>query len=204
MEAQKEELDAKISELRAWPTGGPTERAAAAEPVTPKRRRMSAAARKRIGDAQRKRWAASKKAAEPSVPEVAPKSKRKLSAAGRKAIIAATKKRWEAVRAAKAQQEKVTTKKPAKTTAKKAPVKKAPVKKVGREENDSGYCTERDGNRRSVSESAGRSRQRPNSLNHRTPLPSASAGRRLMGAHLAQAGNVDAPSVHRKMLLHHC
>ena len=67
---------------------------------------MSAAARKRIGDAQRKRWAASKKAAEPPVPEAAPKPKRKLSAAGRKAIIAATKKRWEAVRAAKAQQEK--------------------------------------------------------------------------------------------------
>jgi hypothetical protein len=30
-------------------------------PVVPKKRKMSAAARKRIGDAQRKRWAAKKK-----------------------------------------------------------------------------------------------------------------------------------------------
>ena len=96
MEAQKEKLDAKIAELRGWLTGGPTEPTAAAEPATPKRRRMSAAARKRIGDAQRKRWAASKKATEPPAPAAAPKPKRKLSAAGRKAIIAATKKRWEA------------------------------------------------------------------------------------------------------------
>ena len=131
MEAQKEKLDAKIAELRAWLTGGPTEPTAAPEPATPKKRRkMSAAARKRIGDAQRKRWAASKKAAEPSVPEAAPKPKRKLSAAGRKAIIAATKKRWEAVRVAKAQQEKAVAKKPAKRrVAKRAPVKKAAAKK---------------------------------------------------------------------------
>ena len=104
MEAQKEKLDAKIAELRTWLTGGPSEPVAAAEPATPKRRKMSAAARKRIGDAQRKRWAASKKAAEPPVPEAAPKNKRKLSRAGRAAIVAATKKRWDAVRAAKAQQ----------------------------------------------------------------------------------------------------
>ena len=99
---QRRQIDTKIAELRAWLTGGPSEPAAAEEPATAKKRRkMSAAARKRIGDAQRKRWAASKKAAEPSVPEAAPKPKRELSAAGRKAIIAATKKRWDAVRAAK-------------------------------------------------------------------------------------------------------
>ena len=33
-----------------------------APPVTPKKRKMSAAARKRIGDAQRKRWAKQKAA----------------------------------------------------------------------------------------------------------------------------------------------
>ncbi len=103
MEAQKEKLDAKIAELRSLLTGGPTEPAAAEEPATPKRRKMSAAARKRIGDAQRKRWAASKKAAERPAPEVASKLKRKLTAAGRKAISEASKKRWAAVRAAKAQ-----------------------------------------------------------------------------------------------------
>jgi hypothetical protein len=60
---------------------------------------MSAAGRKAIAEAQRKRWAASKKAAEGPAPEVASKPKRKLSAAGRKAIIAATKKRWALKRA---------------------------------------------------------------------------------------------------------
>jgi hypothetical protein len=62
---------------------------------------MSAAARKRIADAQRKRWAESKKAIEPSAAEAAPKPKRKLSAAGRAAIVAATKKRWATAKAAK-------------------------------------------------------------------------------------------------------
>ena len=38
MEAQKEKLDAKIAELRAWLTGGPTEHAAAPEPAPRKRR----------------------------------------------------------------------------------------------------------------------------------------------------------------------
>src|ERR1035437_8036761 len=82
-EQQKLRIDAQIAELRAMLTGTPT------EPATPaaskgKRRKMSAAARKRIGDAQRKRWAASKKQSSPVVPE-APKPKRKLSAAGKKA-----------------------------------------------------------------------------------------------------------------------
>jgi hypothetical protein len=67
---------------------------------------MSAAARARIGEAQRKRWAASKKASEPVL-----KPKRRLSATGRKAIIAATKKRWALKRAETA---KTTATKPAK------------------------------------------------------------------------------------------
>ena len=99
-EQQKLRIDAQIAELRAMLTGPPTEPATPAAPKG-KRREMSAAARKRIGDAQRKRWAASKQAAEPSVQEAAPKKKRKLSRAGRAAIVAATKKRWDAVRAAK-------------------------------------------------------------------------------------------------------
>src|ERR1019366_9104533 len=124
-EQQKLRIDAQIAELRQMLTGAPM------EPATPevpkgKRRKMSAAARKRIGDAQRKRWAESKKESEPSSP-VAPdaaKPKRKLSAACKAAIVAALKKRWAAKRAAakkaaKAQQPVV---------AKKAAVKKAPVK----------------------------------------------------------------------------
>ena len=100
-EQQKLRIDAQIAELRQMLTGAPM------EPATPevpkgKRRKMSAAARKRIGDAQRKRWAESKKESEPSSP-VAPdaaKPKRKLSAAGKAAIVAALKKRWAAKRAA--------------------------------------------------------------------------------------------------------
>src|SRR5580693_5355694 len=96
-EAQKIRIDTHIAELRALLTGGPAETGATPEPPKQSRRKMSAAARKRIGDAQRKRWAESKKAIEPSVPEVAPQPKRKLSEAGRAAIVAATKKRWAAI-----------------------------------------------------------------------------------------------------------
>jgi hypothetical protein len=131
MEVQKEKLDAKIAELRSLLTGGPAVTAATPEPPKRKRRKMSVAGRKAIAEAQRKRWAASRKAPEPSAPKGAPKPKRKLSAAGRRAISAATKKRWEAVRAAKAQQEKAAAKKPAKkAAAKKAAVKKSAAKKT--------------------------------------------------------------------------
>src|ERR1019366_10078608 len=124
MEAQKEKLDTKIAELRAWLTGGSTEPAAAAEPATPKRRKLSAAARKRIGDAQRKRWAESKGASQPAAASNAPKRKRKLSAAGRRAISAATKKRWAAFHAAKAVAKPAVAKK---RTARKAAAKKSAV-----------------------------------------------------------------------------
>ena len=97
-EQQKRRIDVQIAELRAMLTGTPTE-AAAPEVPKGKRRKMSAAARKRIGDAQRKRWAESKKTSSPVAPE-APKPKRKLSAAGKKAIVEATKKRWAAFHAA--------------------------------------------------------------------------------------------------------
>src|SRR5450759_2075348 len=100
-EQQKLRIDAQIAELRQMLTGTPT--ATAATPEGPKgRRRMSAAARKRIGDAQRKRWAEAKKEAGPSslVAPEAPKPKRKLSAAGKAAIVAALKKRWAAFHAA--------------------------------------------------------------------------------------------------------
>src|SRR5450759_4299526 len=100
-EQQKLRIDAQIAELRQMLTGTPT--ATAATPEVPKgKRRMSAAARKRIGDAQRKRWAESKKESGPSslVAPEAPKPKRKLSAAGKAAIVAALKKRWAAFHAA--------------------------------------------------------------------------------------------------------
>jgi len=58
-----------------------------------KRRKMSAAARAKIGAAQRARWAKQK---------AKPAKKRTMSAAARKAIGAAQKARWAKVRAEKA------------------------------------------------------------------------------------------------------
>jgi hypothetical protein len=100
-ESQKRRIDGQIAELRSLLTGGPAETAATPELARPKRRKMSAAARRHIGDAQRARWAASKKAAEPSVPKASPKPKRKISAAGLKAIREVTKRRWAAYHKAK-------------------------------------------------------------------------------------------------------
>jgi hypothetical protein len=59
----------------------------------PEKRRMSAAARRRIGEATRRRWMLFRqRKANDEKPAEQPK--RKMSAAGRKAIVEATKKRW--------------------------------------------------------------------------------------------------------------
>jgi hypothetical protein len=97
-EAQKTRIDGQIAELRGLLTGGPAESAATPDAPKQGRRKMSAAGRKAIAVAQRKRWAA-KKTADGSAPKVVSKPKRKLSEGGRKAIIAATKKRWALKRA---------------------------------------------------------------------------------------------------------
>ena len=102
-EAQKKRLDAQIADIRQRLTGRSAAPAASLEPGG-NRRKVSAAGRKRMAEAQRKRWAAKKQsgaAPEAAEPEVQ-KPKRKLSAAGRKRIIEATKKRWALVRAAAA------------------------------------------------------------------------------------------------------
>ena|ERR1039458_253583 len=132
-EQQKLRIDAQIAELRTMLPGGRTEPAATPEGPKGKRRKLSAAARKRIGDAQRKRWAESKKPSEPQ-PQPAAMSeapKRKLSAAGKRAIVEATKKRWAAFHAAKAAEKPAVAKKRVakKTAAKKVTAKKTAVKK---------------------------------------------------------------------------
>src|ERR1039458_4492350 len=105
-QGQRSKIDSKIAELRALLSGGPTESAASTPvPTTRKRRKMSAAARKRIGDAQRKRWAESKGQSAKVAPEAA-KPKRKLSKAGKAAIVAALKKRWAAKKAEAAREKK--------------------------------------------------------------------------------------------------
>jgi hypothetical protein len=95
-ESQKSRLDVQIAELRAILDGGRPDRVATPDAAPPKRK-ISAAARRRMALGQRKRWAASKiKSA-----TVAAKPKRKLSAAGRANIVAALKKRWAAKKAAR-------------------------------------------------------------------------------------------------------
>ena len=108
-EAQKQRIDSQIAELRAMLNGRHPTAAAALQ--TTKRSTMSAAGRKRIAEAQRKRWAAAKGASESAAP--ATKPKRKLSAAGRAAIVAALKKRWALKRAASEKPQAVAAKKAA-------------------------------------------------------------------------------------------
>ncbi len=119
-EAQKTNIDDQIAELKAMLTGTVSpEKENDAAPVAGTRRKFSAAARRRMKEAQKLRWAKIKGEAAPqepapaaksakatsaatkkAAPGPAPKQKRKLSAAGRAAIIAATKKMWAAKRAA--------------------------------------------------------------------------------------------------------
>ena len=104
-EAQKKRIDAQIADLRQALTGNGAGGVAASEPVHG-RRKMSAAARNRIADAQRKRWAAMREGSGQPATSHAVKPKRTISAAGRKAIIEATKKPWAAYRAQKAHAKK--------------------------------------------------------------------------------------------------
>jgi hypothetical protein len=98
-EAQKQNIDAQIVELRARRTGTP-----AASTAPPKQGRIkhkfSPEALQRMREGQRRRWAAVR--GQSAAPAEASKPKRKLSAAGRKAIVTALKKRWAAKRAANA------------------------------------------------------------------------------------------------------
>jgi hypothetical protein len=120
LEAQRERIESQLAAVRRLMRDG--SKAMVAPPVsaasTPTdgdprpRRKLSARARKRIGEAQKKRWAAfHKQSGKPpatdkkpargatsvkATPSEAPVRKRKMSAAGRKRIIEATKKRWAA------------------------------------------------------------------------------------------------------------
>lgn len=130
-EAQKLRIDAQIAELRAMLPGGRTETAATPEAPTVKRRKISAAARKRMREGQQRRWAKIRGESEPASPSATPEPvepKRKLSAAGKAAIVAALKKRWAAKKAAA---------KKAPAVAKKSPVKKAAIEKTAAKKNPS-------------------------------------------------------------------
>ena len=103
-EAQKRRLNEQIAELRGMLSGANAESVSASP--SNGRRTMSPAARRRIAEAQRKRWAAKRAATGQAAPQPAKKAKRHLSPEGRRRIIEATKKRWAAVRAAAAKRGK--------------------------------------------------------------------------------------------------
>ena len=96
---QRDEIDAKMAEIRRQIGGRGAAITTSTPEVSPQtrvKRTMSAAARKRIGAAQRKRWAAVKQSTQSTG------KKRKMSAAGRERIAEATRKRWAEFRAKKA------------------------------------------------------------------------------------------------------
>jgi len=105
-QSQKRRIDDQIAELRFMLPGGPAEPTAAALGPPTRKRKVSAAARKRMALAQKARWAKIRGESEPPAP----------------AIIAATRKRWRLQRAAAKPQ----------STPKKAAVKKVAAKKAAK------------------------------------------------------------------------
>jgi hypothetical protein len=91
----KEQIETLQTELQGF--GGETGNRAVGEPIKRGRRRMSASARRKIGLAQKARWAKVRGI------EAAPAAgkKRRMSAAGRARIAAAAKARWAKFRASK-------------------------------------------------------------------------------------------------------
>ena len=134
-EQQRAQIDQRIAELRGMRSGNHGSPAAVSGAAPPKKRKFSADARRRMREAQQRRWAGVR-----GTSETAPKSeaaaakpakhRRKMSAQGRKAIAEATRKRWEAFRAAKkaAVSKSAPAKKSGSSKATKA-TKKASVKK---------------------------------------------------------------------------
>ena len=87
---QHEVLGERIAELRRQISGHRGERA------VEKKKVFSAVTRRRMAEAQRRRWEGKKKTGDPTG------KKRNVSPEGRERIAEATRKRWEAYRANKA------------------------------------------------------------------------------------------------------
>jgi hypothetical protein len=99
-EAAKAKISAAIAEIQAkLKHRGPGRPRVATDGAAPAKRTMSAAGRRSIAAAQRKRWAAVRKQGKSAAKAAGPK-KRKMSAAARKRIGDATRKRWAAFRKA--------------------------------------------------------------------------------------------------------
>ncbi len=127
-ESQKARIDAQIAELRAMLPGGVPEIAASPEAPTRRRKKFSAAAIKRMREAQQRRRAKARGESVPAQPAVTPstKPKRKLSAAARAKLVANLRKARAAKAAKKAASAKKTAPARNKATAKKAAATTAP------------------------------------------------------------------------------
>jgi hypothetical protein len=101
-EVQKTRINQRIAELQVMLSSGPAESATMPEAPERKRRKFSAAARKRMKEAQQRRWAKIRGESESPAPATAKpaKTKRRISAEGLRRIIAATKRRWRLQKAA--------------------------------------------------------------------------------------------------------
>ena len=91
-----------LREVDATATAAQVEPAATSEAPARRRKKFSAASRRKMALSQKARWAKIKGEIEPPsrpAPEP-PKPKRRISAEGMKRIIAATKKRWRLQKAA--------------------------------------------------------------------------------------------------------
>ena len=128
-EMQEKRIDAQIADLRQALSGAHTEAVATSEATPRKRRKFSAAARRRMKEAQQSRWAKIRGESEPPAPATPkpPTAKRQISKEGMARIIAATKKRWAAFRAAKEASVQPTPKKAARKVAKKKTTIKKPA-----------------------------------------------------------------------------
>ena len=90
-ETQKRRIDAQIAEIRQMLTGARTEPASTPEPPKPKRR-LSAAGRRRIIEATKKRWAAIRAAKQAEKPAMAKKATVKKPLAKKTAAAKAPRK----------------------------------------------------------------------------------------------------------------
>jgi len=75
-EHKKTQIDNQIAELRAMLSGGPAETAATPEATPGKRKKFSAAARRKMALAQKARWAKIKGETAPAAPATAPTERR--------------------------------------------------------------------------------------------------------------------------------
>ncbi|HTW65838.1 MAG TPA: hypothetical protein VME17_14530 [Bryobacteraceae bacterium] len=101
-ESQKQRIDLEIAQLKAMLSGSVAKRAATTEPLKRKRRRMSAAARAKIAEAQRARWQAFHERQVSEAPTKKSAPKQKVSAAAKAKPVANLKKASAAKAAKKA------------------------------------------------------------------------------------------------------